>query len=60
MAICDACMRLRVKHEDHLAAKGLVECKASDDAGALLAAFDEFRAGGAARLPFKVVSAGGH
>jgi hypothetical protein len=39
---CAQCNRCRPKREEHLAAEGYVECKATRDSTLLLAAFNEY------------------
>lgn len=55
-----ACERCRPKLDDTLSAAGLVECKATGDAGQLLAAFACFSSTGRADAPFHIEATPGH
>lgn len=55
-----ACARCRAKSDDSPSSAGLVECKASEDAGELLAAFYRFSTDRCVDVPFHVEAAAGH
>lgn len=54
MTPCLSCQRHRVKLEEHLAAEGLIECKASSDAAELMAVYTFFAVHQRASVPFEV------
>jgi hypothetical protein len=58
MALCEGCMRARSKLED--AHTDLIECKASEDAGTLMQAFDLYRQTRTSNVPFVVEGVAGH
>lgn len=57
---CLACARCRKKREDHLAAENYIECKASENAEDLLAAFESYRVTRRSSIPFEVVGVPNH